>query len=492
MIWAWLIAGGTVLGAQPLARDVELTVHTFPPSQIFLLTPTGESLLGYSGQPTRVSPPVIRNRQGVPVQYASGTLLLRAEDHAEQRVSISGSDWASGRLPSQGSYRLPASSFLVGLLDWVKVYPLASLSGLALLLLGGAAAFRWRSTARATSAEVKALHSRLETTGDPLLGKLLGRYQVEARLGQGGMGSVYQVSDEVGVYAAKVIYFEALDSQSVDRFRREFKLLSQLRHPAFPRCFDYQEKDSMAFQVMELVKGRTLRELVRPAGIPWAEVRPWVLAILDGLHCAHSQGIVHRDLKPENIMANGEQVKILDFGIARQTQLTAITMTGQAFGTPKYIAPEQVYGSSSEVDARTDLYSLGIILYELLSGCPPFQAEEVQELVALHLNAPPPRLQAKGVPAGMADVIEVLLAKNPANRYASAQRVKEVLSGLEDEQESSSEPASEGTMALPRRRTPEMATPSPPLGGDDDPSSTRTIAISRRPFEEPPSHDPRS
>jgi serine/threonine protein kinase len=357
------------------------------------------------------------------------------------------------------------------------------------------AATRWRRSARASAAEVKELHSQLDTSGDPLIGKLLGRYRVEARLGQGGMGSVYRVRDDVGEYAAKVIYFESLDSsQMVDRFRREFKLLSQLKHPTFPRCFDYHEKDGMAFQVMELVQGQTLRQMISPQGVAWSTVRGWLLAILEGLECAHSQGIVHRDLKPENIMVGGEQVKILDFGIARQAKVTAITMTGQAFGTPQYIAPEQVYGSSNEVDARTDLYSLGIIAYELLAGQPPFQADDVQELISLHLSSPAPKLELPGLPPGVANLIEVLLAKNPANRYPSARRVKEVLEELERARPQGRPAESSQTMEVERRPRPSStaspANPSPTEPGkeqDDNATSSGTIPISRRrPGQSPP------
>jgi serine/threonine-protein kinase len=424
------------------------------------------------------------NAAGIPVQYANGVIVIKAEDHADLKVPVSGKDWTSGRLPAQGSFRLPPNSLAVAVMDWVRVYPAASAGGLLALLMGTVLAYRWRKTAQTSAAEVKVLHSQLDTSGDPLIGKLMGRYRVEARLGQGGMGSVYKVSDDVGTYAAKVIYFETLDSQSVDRFRREFKLLSQLQHPTFPRCFDYHEKDGMAFQVMELVSGQTLRQIMRPGGVPWTTVRPWVLSMLDGLECAHSQGIVHRDLKPENIMVSGEQVKILDFGIARQAQVTAITMTGQAFGTPQYVAPEQVYGSSTEVDSRTDLYSLGVIVYELLAGHPPFQADDVQELVSMHLSSPVPPLPPElGLPEGVAGVLEVLLSKNPANRYPSARRVKEVLEGLSGG--SSSKVDVTGTMAVPRRRPPQMATPAR-IESEDSTGPAGTINLPRRRAAAPP------
>lgn len=486
-IWLWAaFAGGHVLAQSAVPLDVQLTVETFPPSQVYMESPTGLTMIAPSGRATMVSPPLIRDGNGVPVQYANGVLVLKASDHADLRVPISGPEWASGRLPAQGAYRLPPNSFAIGVMDWVRAYPVLTAGGLAMLLVGAALAYRWRRAASSSAAEVRVLAQQLDTSGDPLIGKLMGRYRVEARLGQGGMGSVYRVCDDVGTYAAKVIYFETLDSQSVDRFRREFKLLSQLHHSTFPRCFDYHEKDGMAFQVMELVKGQTLRQIMRPEGIAWETVRPWILAILDGLDCAHQQGIVHRDLKPENIMVDGAQVKVLDFGIARQAQVTAITMTGQAFGTPQYIAPEQVYGSSTEVDARTDLYSLGIIIYELLAGHPPFQADDVQELVSMHLSTPmPPFPPERDVPRDVAAAVEVLLAKNPANRYASARRVSEVLQAGAGGETRAGKADVTGTQAVPRRRAPSMATPAPTrleddLPGDGGDGGGGTINIPRR------------
>ena len=441
------------LEAEPPAKTVPLTVEAFPPAKVYLETPEGLSFLSDSGRTVDFAPPVYRDPKGVPTGYSSGTLVLKAERHADLRVPISAAEWANGRLPQVGSYRLPAESFMVAAGDWVKVYPEWVLSGFALAAGAIVSAIEWRRQARQKTDQLRDLSSQLETSGDPLIGKLLGNYRVSGRLGQGGMGSVYRVRDDVGEYAAKVIYFDNLDSQSVDRFRREFKLLSQLRHPTFPRCFDYQEKDEMAFQIMELVKGRTLRQAMRTDGLPWAVARPWVLAILEGLECAHQQGIVHRDLKPENIMVDGEAVKILDFGIARQQQVTAITMTGQAFGTPQYIAPEQLSGSASQVDLRTDLYSLGVILYELLAGHPPFQSEDVQELFSMHLSSPVPRLSKPGVSLELAGIIEILLAKNPANRYSGAASVKEALSAVPEAENTdrSGEGEKSGTIAISRR-----------------------------------------
>ena len=429
----WVLVGvlaGMSL-SQPLPRDVELTIQSFPPCEVYLETPTGRSRLAPSGRSTRVTPPVLRDGDGVPVQYAPATLVLTAADHAELRVPVNAADWTRGKLPTQGVYRLPAASLAVAARDYVVVYPFLSLA-LASAALGAlAAAVRWRTQARSRQQQVQQLSSQLHTTGDPLIGKQLGNYRVVARLGQGGMGSVYRVRADGGDYAAKVLYFSSLDAQELERFRREFKVLSRLRHPALPRAYDYAEAEGMAFGVMELVEGKTLQHYIRPGGLPWESVWPWVQDILLGLECAHEQGIVHRDLKPGNLMVTSGRIKILDFGLARQSELTAVTLTGQGFGTPTYMAPEQVSASGNEVDPRTDIYSLGIILFELLTGEPPFRGSEVQEVIAQHMTCQPPRVSTlvSGVPPAVEEAIEVMLAKKPANRYANLARVREVLTG---------------------------------------------------------------
>ncbi|MGE0487702.1 MAG: serine/threonine-protein kinase [Vulcanimicrobiota bacterium] len=417
--------------ARAVPDEIELSVAAFPACEVYLDTPTGLSFLGRSGEPIRCSPPVLRGPDGKPTQYAAGELVLKAPNHAELRVTVAAQDWARGRLPPQGSYRLPADSPMVAAVDLLTAHPGLFLGGLLVLLAGLIATLRWRKQAHRGAAQLEVLSTMLDTSGDPMVGKNLGRYRVEARLGQGGMGAVYRVKNDVGDFAAKVIYLDEESGVSLDRFRREFKLLSQLKHPTFPRSFDYQEQPGLAYCIMEFVRGSTLRKYVRPEGQAWSSVYPFIRQLLEGLDFAHEKGIVHRDLKPENIMVEGNQVKILDFGLARHSDITAVTKTGQAFGTPQYIAPEQIHASGSEVDRRTDLYSVGVILYELLAGKPPFFSEDTRTLLKMQLNEPPPPLVVQGLPEGLEGVIKVLLAKNPANRYSSARRVIEALDEIE-------------------------------------------------------------
>lgn len=438
-------------------------VESFPPAQVYMDGALGQSCIGKTGQATTFEAPVIYDTKGQAVSYTNGVLVLKAPGHADLRVQVSAQEWTSGRLPAQGAYRLTANSPWVAINDYLVESPILFSGGFLGLVGLLVLAWRWRKLAKKRGEQVVMLHSRLETQGDPLVGKKLGRYEVISRLGQGGMGSVYRVQADGGLYAAKVIYYEDIDSQSVDRFRREFRVLSQLKHPIFPRCFDYQETNGMAYSIMELVGGKNLRQWVQPQGLPWPKVRPWLEQILQGLEFAHQQGIVHRDLKPENIMATpnhspspgssssanneakddwasgvsgSESIKILDFGLARQAQITAITMTGQAFGTPQYVAPEQIYASGTDVDRRTDLYSLGIIVFELLTGQPPFVSDDVQKLMTMHVHQAPAKLvDLCPVPAKVSEMVDVLLAKKPANRYPSAQRVLELLAEIEDNDE---------------------------------------------------------
>ena len=421
-----LLAFLSVVAGAELPEQVKLSVHSFPPSEVFLETTTGSTYLGKSSQTLTVKPPAMLDAALRPVQYSNGFLILKAPQHADLRVSVPAQQWSGGRLPELGNYSLSGATALVTAGDYVRGYPLLSLGLLVFVAVAAFKARQWRRGVRRLSAQ-------LNTTGDPLIGRQLGRYKVEGRIGQGGMGAVYRVSHpDGGFYAAKVIYFEDAEALELQRFRREFRVLTQLQHPALLRAFDYGEEPQTAYCISELLEGQTLDCFVRPEGLSWSAIWPWVRSILEGLSCAHKAGVVHRDLKPANIMISQQGVKILDFGLARQAKLTAVTLTGQAYGTPTYMAPEQVTASGSEVDMRTDLYSFGVILYELLSGSPPFTGEDVQEVITQHIAQPPPALSSrvKDLPDGLAGVVQTLLAKKPVNRYPSAERVLQVLAKI--------------------------------------------------------------
>jgi tRNA A-37 threonylcarbamoyl transferase component Bud32 len=404
----------------PIGEKVALTVTSFPASEVYLETAAGPHFLGRSGAAFKFDPPVMLNERGEPAQFASGTLILKAPRHDDLRVDVGAQQWTAGRLPGKGAYRLPADSIWVTGRDYALFYPRLVATVVLVLAVGLGLAFRRKG--------VPATEDDLDVSGDPLVGRTLGDYTVEKRLGMGGGGAVYRVRDASGSYAAKVLYFEKSSERVLERFRREYELLSKVGHSVFPRVFDYRETESMAYLVMELVEGETLRESVHPGGRSWSEIAPWIEALVQGLGSAHEQGIVHRDLKPENIMLAGGQIKILDFGLARVAEGEAITRTGEAFGTPRYVAPEQVTATGTEADPRTDLYSLGIICYELLTGAVPFDGGDAQKIIAKHLQEDPQPLTSEHpLPPGVEEWVMRLLEKNISNRFPDCQRALEEL-----------------------------------------------------------------
>jgi serine/threonine-protein kinase len=267
-----------------------------------------------------------------------------------------------------------------------------------------------------------------------LVGGRIGNYTVERQIGQGAMGSVY-----VGVHdtlfrkvAIKVILPElAASPQLVERFVDEARQVSRLGHPALVQVFDFgTTPDGQRYSIMELLEGGDLQKTLERTGPFPAERAARIGAdIADALAVVHAAGIVHRDLKPENLFLakgpGGEQVKILDFGIAKLLGMddpgSRRTMVGAVIGTPAYLSPEQAKNSAG-VDARCDQYSLGVVLYELLSGTLPFAGASTYELLTMHATQPPPPLRerAPGVPPELEAVAKQSLAKQAERRYPDA------------------------------------------------------------------------
>jgi serine/threonine-protein kinase len=242
---------------------------------------------------------------------------------------------------------------------------------------------------------------------DPMLGRTVeGKYRLVAKLGQGGMGAVYKaerllIGDHVAV---KILHAEHVaQPQSFERFRREAQAAARLKHPNAVSIYDFgATSDGLVYLVMELVEGQSLRQIIKYQGpltpTAAAEIITQVCFALDE---AHRQQIVHRDLKPDNIIVNatinGLRTKVLDFGIAKLRDLTAgnLTQTGSVMGTPHYMSPEQCLGE--ELDNRSDIYSLGIVLYEMLTGIVPFNSPISTAVVVQHVNQKPPSLRAMNV-----------------------------------------------------------------------------------------------
>ena len=274
-----------------------------------------------------------------------------------------------------------------------------------------------------------------------MLGATLGPYRVLAKLGEGGMGEVYRATDTrlERTVALKVLPARvSRDPEYRERFEREARAISRLNHPNICTIHDVGEHDGAAFIVMELVEGETLRHwLERQTRTEVAAVTRIATQVAQALGAAHAAGIVHRDIKPDNIIVRPDgSIKVLDFGVAKlaaapDSQVTqAATSAGLIIGTAQYMAPEQARGMA--VDSRADVFSLGIVLYELLSGNPPFSgATATDTIVSILQHEPPPVSRHRtDVGTGLSHVVATCLQKDPARRYASGHELASELEHL--------------------------------------------------------------
>jgi serine/threonine-protein kinase len=312
--------------------------------------------------------------------------------------------------------------------ELIRAYPLTSLVVLSSAL---AALFGLVLPARQRAYHERERLERLASMvvsreDDPWVGKQLGAYFLVERLGRGGMATVYlgvptRSADRSQARAIKVIDREALGHSQELRFRflREVKILARLRHPAIVLLEAYGEHDGLLYVAMEWIKGPTLASVIKPGGLPAEQAMNYLRPLFEAVGYAHSQGIVHRDLKPDNVLlAEGKQVKVVDFGLARAQEFQTVTLTGSIFGTPAYIPPEQVKGIS-QTDPRSDQYSLGVMTFELLTGRLPFQGDDPLALVMQHLQEPPPLLTdlRPDLSPEAGRVVARMLAKQPEDRY---------------------------------------------------------------------------
>lgn len=262
-----------------------------------------------------------------------------------------------------------------------------------------------------------------------LTGQTLGKYRVTERLGRGGMAEVYKAyHPSLDRYVAiKVMHGHLADSEGfIERFNREAKSVANLRHPNIVQVFDYEHEGDMTYMVMEFVDGMTLKgKLIelwkQEKHLSFKGIFNIFSQVAEALDYAHKQGLYHRDIKPSNVLLeNSGHAYLTDFGIARIVSDTQFTASGMLLGTPAYMAPEQ--GLGSPLTAACDIYALGIVLYELITGEVPFDADTPMAIINQHINAPlpMPRLIRQDMPEDLEKVILKALAKDPADRYQSA------------------------------------------------------------------------
>jgi eukaryotic-like serine/threonine-protein kinase len=299
-----------------------------------------------------------------------------------------------------------------------------------------------------------------------VVGELIaGRYEVEELVGSGGMSSVYRAHDRLleRTVALKILHEQfTRDDSYVERFRREARAVAQLAHPNIVTVIDRGEQDGRQFIVFEYVDGMNLKELMTQEGpVSPREAIELALQVARGLSFAHESGLVHRDVKPQNVLLDGDgRAKVTDFGIAHAVDVDGMTITGTVMGTSNYIAPEQARGQP--VDEQTDVYSLGCVLYELLTGEVPFEGDNFVAVAMRHVNDPVPSVRdvRLDVPPRLDWAIQTAMAKDHDERFESMAEFAAELEACHEELD-----GNEGaTMVVPPRSRPRSASRHTPRG----------------------------
>ena len=285
-----------------------------------------------------------------------------------------------------------------------------------------------------------AVGARTDPAGT-LEGRIInGRYAIETRVGEGGMAYVYRATDRQTnePVAIKVLMARlASDEESVARLKREAHLAMKLIHPNTCGLLSYGEANGLPYLVMPYLEGETLSTRENRVGVMAPrQALPILIQLCHGLQHAHDQGVMHRDLKPENVMlvpdVDGERAVVMDFGLAKErivgSELNRLTATGIVLGTPEFMSPEQIRGNS--IDHRSDIYALGVLAFELLSGELPYAGANAQETMLNHLTGKPRKLSSvvPGMPAALEQAIDRALKLEPKDRFGSMTEFAEALS----------------------------------------------------------------
>src|SRR5512132_311035 len=284
----------------------------------------------------------------------------------------------------------------------------------------------------------------------------LGRYKVISEIGQGAMGTVYKAVDPIidRTVAIKTINLN-LSRQELEeyeaRFQQEIKAAGRLNHPNLVTIYDVGQTDQVAYMAMEFLEGAELKDMIASGQVPPPDQVVDILTqVADGLWFAHSQDIVHRDVKPSNIMVmRGGIAKITDFGIARLPNSAVKTMTGLILGSPRYMSPEQVIGKT--IDARSDIFSLGVVLYEALTGIAPFDGDNVNAIMYATVNTtpPPPSSHNRSVPPMLDLIAAKAMAKLLEDRYQTVKEFAEDMREVRRQMDSSRPAAALKAMTSP-------------------------------------------
>jgi predicted Ser/Thr protein kinase len=400
-----------------LAQEIrEVVFHTEPPGAKIYRT-DGGGIVGKSGQKIHLSI-WKRGHQTFRFEKDGFKPLLFDVD----RLVADG-----GRIPAEGTLRLEPDTRSMAVREWLRRNQVVVIPTLVILFVGAALAFRRvRADARKVAAaqqREKRLSPYKADTDDSNMHRVLGSWKLVEEAGRGGMSVVYKALpndtlDASQMVAVKVLSRHALDDKEfLARFRREVLVCRSLSHPNIVQLYDWGEDRKRTYIVMEWLEGSTLKEVVQERLDP-EEALVYLEPLFRAVAFAHSQGVVHRDLKPGNVMLTDKGLlKVVDFGLARAENTDTITVTGDALGTPAYMAPEQI--KAREITGATDQYALGILTYKMLTGRLPFEATEALPLIMSHLTdePSPPSEVCSELSERVDEVLLRMLAKEPEDRY---------------------------------------------------------------------------